>query len=166
MAEEEWGFVEGLRRTKTSSVCMTCQHFTYLTDRDYRTLLTCGLQKCLVPQGEHLKRSVGTGWSEGRLRLVGAQRLLDERRPPPPIPVKEGDPIFLAVKAGMFVIVQHRPEVGKWHEENSWWMAQVIHVDGGARNPKVPTMFQVADVDDGSIKWVNADLISHIVPRV
>ena len=45
-------------------------------------------------------------------------------------------------------------------------MAQVIHVDGGARNPKVPTMFQVADVDDGSITWVNADLVSHIVPRV
>ena len=83
-----------------------------------------------------------------------------------PIPVKEGDPIFLSVKVGMFVIVQHRPEVGHRHEENSWWMAQIVHVDGGARNPKVPTMFQVADVDDGSIKWVNADLVSHIVPRV
>ncbi|MDP7993814.1 MAG: DUF3104 domain-containing protein [Synechococcus sp. SP2 MAG] len=45
-------------------------------------------------------------------------------------------------------------------------MAQVIHVEEGARNPKVPTMFQVADVDDGSITWVNADLVSHIVPRV
>ena len=71
MAEEEWGFVEGLRRTKTSSVCMTCQHFTYLTDRDCRTLLTCGLQKCLVPQGEHLtkkcrnwmvRKEIEVGW--------------------------------------------------------------------------------------------------------
>ena len=83
-----------------------------------------------------------------------------------PISVKAGDPIFLSVKEGMFVIVQHLPEVGQQHEENSWWMAQVIHVDGGARNPKVPTMFQVADVDDGTIKWVNADLVSHVVPRV
>ena len=83
-----------------------------------------------------------------------------------PISVKAGDPIFLSVKEGMFVIVQHLPEVGQQHAENSWWMAQVIHVDGGARNPKVPTMFQVADVDDGTIKWVNADLVSHVVPRV
>ncbi len=84
----------------------------------------------------------------------------------PPIPVKAGDPIFLSVKAGMFVIVQHLPEVGQRQEVNFWWMAQVIHVDGGARNPKVPTMFQVADVDDGSVRWVNADLISHVVPCV
>jgi len=43
-------------------------------------------------------------------------------------------------------------------------MADVIWVDGGARNPKVPTLFQVADVDTGVINWVNADLVTHIVP--
>ena len=53
MAEEGWDFVEGLKRTKTARVCMTCQHFTYLTDEDCRTLLSCGLQKRLVPHGEH-----------------------------------------------------------------------------------------------------------------
>ena len=37
---------------------------------------------------------------------------------------------------------------------------------GGARNPKVPTLFQVADVDTGVINWVNADLVTHICPRV
>ena len=41
----------------------------------------------------------------------------------------------------------------------------VIHVDGGARDPRIPTMFQVADVDDGTIRWVNADLVTHIVPN-
>ena len=40
----------------------------------------------------------------------------------------------------------------------------MVWVDGGARNPKVPTLFQVADVDTGVIKWVNADLLTHIVP--
>ena len=45
-------------------------------------------------------------------------------------------------------------------------MADVIFVDGGARNPKVPTLFQVADVDSGVVRWVNADLATHIVPRV
>ena len=50
--------------------------------------------------------------------------------------------------------------------DGAWRMADVIRVDGGARNPKVPTLFQVADVDTGVINWVNADLVTHISPRV
>ena len=46
------------------------------------------------------------------------------------------------------------------------WMADVINLDGGARNPKVPTLFQVAVVDSWLIRWVCADLMTHIVPRV
>ena len=42
-------------------------------------------------------------------------------------------------------------------------MADVIWVDGGARNPKVPTLFQVADVDTGVIKWINADEVSDVI---
>ncbi|WP_390127112.1 DUF3104 domain-containing protein [Synechococcus sp. HIMB2401] len=49
---------------------------------------------------------------------------------------------------------------------SDWWMADVIWVDCGARNPNVPTLFQVADVDTGVINWVNADLVTHICPRV
>ena len=67
------------------------------------------------------------------------------------------DPIFLHVKAGMTVIVSDT--------EGARRMADVIWVNGGARNPKVPTLFQVADVDTGVINWINADLVSHIVPR-
>ena len=67
------------------------------------------------------------------------------------------DPLFLHVKAGMTVIVADT--------DGAWRMADVIWVDGGARNPKVPTLFQVADVDTGVINLVNADLVSHIVPR-
>ena len=51
-------------------------------------------------------------------------------------------------------------------ETDDWWMAEVIHVDGGARDPKVPTLFQVADVDNGTIRWICADLVTAIVPRV
>ena len=74
------------------------------------------------------------------------------------IEAPEANPIFLHVKAGMTVVVTD--EVG------AWCMADVIHVDGGARNPKIPTLFQVADVDTGVITWVNADLVTHVVPRV
>ena len=55
-------------------------------------------------------------------------------------------PLFLSGKAGITVIVGS-------DESDDWWIADVIHVDGGARNPKVPTLFQVADVDSGVIRW-------------
>ena len=60
------------------------------------------------------------------------------------------DPVFLHVRAGMTVIVTDT--------EGAWRMADVIWVDGGARNPKVPTLFQVADVDTGVINWININL--------
>jgi len=33
----------------------------------------------------------------------------------------------------------------------------------GARDPRVKTMLQVADVDDGTIRWVNEDVVTNIV---
>ena len=51
-------------------------------------------------------------------------------------------------------------------EEDSWWMGDVLFMEGGARNPKVPTLFQISCVDTGTIRWVNADLVTHIVPAV
>ena len=68
------------------------------------------------------------------------------------------EPVFLSVRAGMTVICGD-------NDSDDWWMADVIHVDGGARDPKVPTLFQVADVDSGVIRWVCADLVTHIVPN-
>ncbi|QNI50750.1 conserved hypothetical protein (DUF3104) [Synechococcus sp. RS9915] len=70
----------------------------------------------------------------------------------------KSDPIFLHVKSGMTVIVTDT--------DGAWRVADVIWVDGGARNPKVPTLFQVADVDTGVINLVNTDLITHPVPRL
>ena len=67
-----------------------------------------------------------------------------------------GDALFLHVKAGMSVVVT---------EGDQWWIGDVIFAEGGARDPKAPTLFQVADVDTGVIRWVNADLVTHIVPR-
>ena len=50
------------------------------------------------------------------------------------IAAPKSDPVFLHVKAGMTVIV----------EDGSDW--------------------RMADVDTGTINWVNADLVTHIVP--
>ena len=67
-------------------------------------------------------------------------------------------PLFLSVRAGMTVIIGN-------DNSDDWWMADVLHVDGGPRDPRVPTLFQVADVDDGTIRWVCADVVTHIVPN-
>ena len=89
-----------------------------------------------------------------------------ERRPFCACARKSGGSHLLSVTAGMTVIVQHLPEVGFVSADDRWWMADVIYVEGGARNPNVPTLFQVADVDSGEVLWVNADLVTHIVPRL
>ena len=61
-----------------------------------------------------------------------------------------------APKSGMTVIVTDT--------DGAWRMADVIWVDGGARNPKTPTLFQVADIDTGVINWVNIHLTDLIRP--
>ena len=44
-------------------------------------------------------------------------------------------------------------------------MGQVIHCGGGARKPEDFNLCQIADVDTGEIRWVNADLVTHILPQ-
>ena len=66
----------------------------------------------------------------------------------------------------MTVIVQNFSEVGFASADDRWWMADVIYVEGAARNPQWPNLFQVADVDSGEVFWVKADLVTHIVPRL
>ena len=69
----------------------------------------------------------------------------------------KSDPVFLNIKAGMTVIVAGT--------KGAWRMADVIWVDGSARSPKVPTLFQVADVDTGCINLIKIGLATYIVAR-
>ena len=73
-------------------------------------------------------------------------------------------PVFLDVAPGMTVIVEHEYLPGE-KPEKDWWMGQVIHCGGAARDPSMHNLFQIADVDSGVIRWVNADLVTHILPR-
>ena len=77
-----------------------------------------------------------------------------------------GDALFLSVKTGITGIVKHLPKIGLPVRSKEWWMVDVIFVEGGARNHDVPILFQVADVDFELVRWVNADLVPHIVHRV
>jgi len=36
-------------------------------------------------------------------------------------------------------------------------MGEVIYVEGSARDPKAPSLFQIDDVESGLDRWVNAD---------
>ena len=65
---------------------------------------------------------------------------------------------FLHVRPGHFVIVG-----GDQLDQGDWWMGQVIFCEGSARHPRLPSLFQVADVDTGVITWINADAISDVI---
>ena len=65
----------------------------------------------------------------------------------------EAAPLFLSVKPGQYVIVQDSPPMGQ-RSSNDWWMGQVIWCEGGARDPKVNSLFQIVDVEvDLSHDW-------------
>lgn len=71
-------------------------------------------------------------------------------------------PVFLDLAPGDIVIVWDHPEI-VGSDEKAWWMGQVIFLEGSARDPKAPSLVQVADVDTGVIRWVNADCIEQIL---
>ena len=72
-------------------------------------------------------------------------------------------PIFLDVTPDMTVIVRHDCLTGE-KAEKDWWMRQVIHCGGAARDPSMHNLLQIADVDSGTIRLINVDLVSHILP--
>ena len=53
-----------------------------------------------------------------------------------PVPIQQGDALFLSVKAGMTVIVNHLPETGQPDRPEEWWMADVIFVGWRCSEPK------------------------------
>ena len=73
MSGEGWDFVEEreLRKSRSSRVCMNCEHFPYVADGDQHTLLTCRHKQRLVPHGDQLtrrcrewmvRREIEVGW--------------------------------------------------------------------------------------------------------
>ena len=71
----------------------------------------------------------------------------------------EQPPRFLAVRVGDWVAVQ----VDHPGAPNAdWWLGQVIHAEGGARCD-ANSLFQIACVDTGAIRTVNADAVIEIL---
>ena len=72
-------------------------------------------------------------------------------------------PAFLSVRPGNIVIVQDQQQAAQ-KPTDEWFMGQVTWCEGEARDPSVNTMFQVANVDNGEITWVNGDAVTHVLP--
>ena len=73
---------------------------------------------------------------------------------------------FLFVKPGDYIVVRDEENIQdaktKKDKEN-YWIGQVINCIGGARNPNSWTLFQVANIDNGEIIIVNADIVERIL---
>ena len=68
-------------------------------------------------------------------------------------------PRFLAVRVGDLVAVHANHNMDA---SSDWWLGQVIHAEGGARC-NANSLFQIACVDSGVIRTVNADAVIEIL---
>ena len=82
-------------------------------------------------------------WSKRILPLLdgfGQNELMDE-------------PLFLKVRPGDAVLYE-KDQIGK-----------VLTFVGGSRDPDAPSLFQIANVDSGEIRWIHVEEVSEIVPE-
>ena len=60
-------------------------------------------------------------------------------------------PLFLKVKCGDAVLYE-KDQIGK-----------VLTFVGGSRDPDAPSLFQIANVDSGEIRWIHGGEVTEIV---
>ena len=83
---------------------------------------------------------------------------------PPSSNVFNAKSAFINIRPGQFIIVRTLPSSKKPGAiDDDWWLGQVIMFDHGTSKPRFETPLQVADVDDGSIHWVRADQVAHVL---
>jgi len=68
---------------------------------------------------------------------------------------------FLFVRPGDYVVIKN--EENSQDNKNNYWIGRVINCIGGARNPNSWTLFQVANIDNGEIMIINADIVEKIL---
>jgi len=73
-------------------------------------------------------------------------------------------PEFLFVRPGDHVAIKNEENCEDIKEKNkNYWVGKVIDCIGGARNPNSWTLFQVANIDNGEISIINADIVEKIL---
>ena len=61
------------------------------------------------------------------------------------------EPLFLKVRPGDAVLYE-KDQIGK-----------ILTFIGGSRDPDAPTLFQIANVDSGEIRWIHGEEVTEIV---
>ncbi len=61
------------------------------------------------------------------------------------------EPLFLKVRPGDAVLYE-KDQIGK-----------VLTFVGGSRDPDAPSLFQIANVDSGEIRWIHGEEVTEIV---
>ena len=73
-------------------------------------------------------------------------------------------PEFLFVRRGDYVAIKNEENCEDTKGKNkNYWIGQVIDCIGGARNPNSWTLFQIANIDNGEITIINADIVEKIL---
>ena len=72
-------------------------------------------------------------------------------------------PEFLFVRPGDYVAIKKENRENTKEKNKNYWVGQVIGCIGGARNPNSWTLFQVANIDNGEITIINADIVEKIL---
>ena len=72
-------------------------------------------------------------------------------------------PIFLQVTPGDYVLIEENLIDLIPAEERSNWIGKTIKCIGGARDPKIWTLFQVIDIDKSEIRIIQADQVKRIL---
>ena len=73
-------------------------------------------------------------------------------------------PEFLFVRPGDYVAIKNEENNDVINKKNkNYWVGKVINCIGGARNPNSWTLFQVANIDNGEISIINADIVEKIL---
>ena len=83
---------------------------------------------------------------------------------PPSSNVIDAASAFLSIRPGQFVIVRDLTAANpKFDHERNWWLGQVIFCEGKGKHSKLNSLLQVADVDDGAIRWVHHTQVTHVL---
>ncbi len=70
----------------------------------------------------------------------------------------EPETIFLSVRCGDFVAISSATI-----SFDDWWIGEVIGRVGSSGDPSVNTLFQVIDIDNGSVKIISASFVRGII---
>ncbi len=72
------------------------------------------------------------------------------------------DPVFLSAQLGDFVVVEEQESLLSNESQRFSWIGRVLHIVMGARSTHQNSLFQLLDLESGSIRFVNADQVLHV----